>query len=519
MGYSCNNKCIFCCNEDKRGIIEDQPTEKIKRDMIESRKMGSEYLELIGGEPTIRKDIFEIISFAKKLDFKTIMFATNGRMLSNRKFAKKIIDLGVNSIIFSIHGHNSKLHDKLTKVPGSFNQLLKGIKNVKELGLNEIGSNTTITKQNYNRLMEIGKLIYSLGIRNSEFIFVDPTRGGPHKDFRKIVPTYEEVSIYVNELLEFGRINKIPHWHVRYYPLCFVGEKYHSQISETMEKETFKTTHLAADFINKDVENSRATIGRIKIKKCEGCRYHKRCEGYWKEYVLQNPSCLEIPSIGSIRNKIQKTFNISNPKDIFKELEFVYSVSEFFDISFNKKRSSIDFIFNFMPLNEKFQSGMEFKRINNKWVKVDFFSMKKIPPIYLIKKFLGYGFEPMIQMSGKNNNKKFYLKKGCSTKKIFNQIKKEYLLEKIPRKIFKNLSIILFEMKNDNLKRIKFYFKIIDFQTKEIEKNLHKLIPDYEKYNNKIIENFGKILPFYLGFEFQRGKPIYTFYKRMPLIK
>lgn len=285
MGYACNNKCIFCCNEEKRKRIRDKSTNEIKKDILNAKQSGTTYLELIGGEPTIRKDIFEIVSYAKKHGFETIMFATNGRMFANKNFAKKIITKGINSIVFSIHGHNSYLHDKLTKVPGSFNQLIKGIKNLQELKFKNIGSNTTIVKQNYKSLLNIGKLISKLGIKNSEFIFVDPTHGAPKINFLKIVPSYEEVSPYVNEVLEFGRKQNIKHWHIRYYPLCFVNEKYHDMISELHENETFNPEHIAPDFINKDVLKNRKHIARTKIKKCAKCKYKNICEGYWKEYV------------------------------------------------------------------------------------------------------------------------------------------------------------------------------------------------------------------------------------------
>ncbi|MBN2112450.1 radical SAM protein [Candidatus Woesearchaeota archaeon] len=290
MGYSCNNKCIFCCNENKRQKIKDKTTEEVKKDIINAKKSGADYIEFIGGEPTIRKDILGIIAFAKKLDFRTIMIATNGRMFSKKDFARKIIECGLSHIVFSIHGHNAELHDKLTQVPGSFEQLREGIKNLQEIGFKNIGSNTTIVKQNYKNLLEIGKLIFGMGIRNSEFIFVDPTHGATKNNFLEVVPTYEQVSPYVNNLLKFGREIKARHWHVRYYPLCYVNEEYHSQISELHETQTFHTEHIAPDFINKSVEKNRKSIARTKIYKCEKCAYSDKCEGYWKEYLKYYPT-------------------------------------------------------------------------------------------------------------------------------------------------------------------------------------------------------------------------------------
>jgi len=56
-------------------------------------------------------------------------------------------------------------------------------------------------------------------------------------------------------------INKrIKHWAIRYYPLCFVKEKYHDMISELHEKATFDTKHFAPDFINLNVEKSPSSL-------------------------------------------------------------------------------------------------------------------------------------------------------------------------------------------------------------------------------------------------------------------
>jgi len=80
-GYKCNNRCIFCINWDKRDIPGGN-TSEIKKEMQGAKARGSTYLEIIGGESTIRPDIIELISFARDLGFKTIMMSTNGRMYS-----------------------------------------------------------------------------------------------------------------------------------------------------------------------------------------------------------------------------------------------------------------------------------------------------------------------------------------------------------------------------------------------------------------------------------------------------
>lgn len=294
-GYHCNNNCQFCLNIHKRNSIPQKTTLQIKKEMVEAKNSGTTYLELVGGEMSIRPDIVDLIKFAKEQDFKTIMMSTNGRMYSYENFAKKIVAAGLNSLVFSIHGHTAQLHDFLTQVPGSFSQLKKGLENIRKAGLKNIGSNTTIVKQNYKYLPQIGKVIYDLGIRNSEFIFVDPSYGAAHDEFYKFVPKISQAAPYIHQCLDIGKKHKIPHWAIRYVPLCYFTD-YLDQVSELKEVEIFHTEHLAPDFENRDVEGSRKVIGRAKTKKCQGCRLYDKCEGIWKDY-LKNHGDKELKSI------------------------------------------------------------------------------------------------------------------------------------------------------------------------------------------------------------------------------
>ncbi len=286
-GYRCNNSCSFCMEADKRDLPVRSTTE-IKDEMIAARSRGSVYLEMIGGEMTIRPDFIELIKFGSDLGFSTVMIASNGRMFAYEKIARDALSAGLNSVVFSIHGHNAEIHDSLTRSPGSFDQLMKGMENVKtiaqEMGLKVgIGTNSCVVKQNYKNLPELGKLIRSFDIRNSEFIFVDCNEGGAFNDFKGLVPKISDVAPYVRECLDIGKKDRVDHWHIRYVPLCYFPDHL-DQISEIQEAETFHTEHIAQDFQNYNVEGSRKEIGRVRTEKCKECRLYDTCEGIWTKY-------------------------------------------------------------------------------------------------------------------------------------------------------------------------------------------------------------------------------------------
>ena len=66
----------------------EKTTEQIKEDLNKARER-CDSVVLVGGEPTIRKDIIEIVKYAKQLGFKKIQIQTNGRRFAYKNFCIK----------------------------------------------------------------------------------------------------------------------------------------------------------------------------------------------------------------------------------------------------------------------------------------------------------------------------------------------------------------------------------------------------------------------------------------------
>lgn len=282
-GFSCNAHCHFCIDLNKRDL-PDKSTRQIVTEMVQARDRGVEYLELIGGETTIRGDFLPIVRTAKKLGFRDVVVVTNGRMLAYPDFARRTVEAGVTDLIFSIHGHDAKLHDELTYAPGAFDDIMKAIENVRKLGFSRIFANCTVVKQNMRHMPDIGRLFTRLDIHHAEFIFVDPTYGGGWSNFNGLVPLISEAAPYMRRCLDIGREWGTRDWCVRYVPLCHFAD-YLDQVSEIREVRLFRTRHWAPDFKNDDVGASRVVAGRSKPEKCAGCRLNGECEGMWNEYL------------------------------------------------------------------------------------------------------------------------------------------------------------------------------------------------------------------------------------------
>ncbi|MEI7482460.1 MAG: radical SAM protein [Elusimicrobiota bacterium] len=282
-GYACSNRCVFCIGADKRNL-RGRTTKELLASVYAAKKKGADILEIIGGEATIRPDFAALVRAAKDIGIREVVCATNGRVFSDMSMAGAIVGAGIDELIFSIHGPSAAVHDKMTASPGSFAELKKGLANLKKLGFKRISGNTTVVKGNMRSLPEIARFYVRLGIRNVEYIFVDPNYGGARNDFDELVPRISAAAPHMRSALRIGLTAGFDQWKVRYVPLChFIG--YEAQISEMNERVNFLTEHWAPDFKNTDAIGSRSAVGRRRTAVCKGCARLHVCEGIWVEYL------------------------------------------------------------------------------------------------------------------------------------------------------------------------------------------------------------------------------------------
>jgi MoaA/NifB/PqqE/SkfB family radical SAM enzyme len=288
LGFRCNNSCIFC-HEKRNRNLPQKNTREIFQEISVARKNGGSELHLIGGEPTIRPDIAEIISFGKKEGFKKIFMTTNGRMFAYLGFAKKIVNSGISDIIFSLHGPNAKIHDYHTKCPGSFREIMGGISNLKMIGFDQIGINTTITKNNYRFLPRLTDIFLKFKIRRVELICVISPNS---RDFMKLTPKVSDSAVYILKILEIGRKNNLA-WNLLNPPMgCQFLDFFDSNITygDSRNEELLINTASARKIHE---VSKRKVLNYIKIGKCKDCVIKNKCSGIWSIY-LQNYGDKEV---------------------------------------------------------------------------------------------------------------------------------------------------------------------------------------------------------------------------------
>lgn len=223
-GLKCNIKCRFCYYWDKLDI-ENPPINHVKYLLNIAKKNRIKHVDFSGGESSIRPDFIEILGYARELGFKQICTLTNGQLLANKKFLKKLVDSGLNEVLFSVHGCDPKEHDWLTQVPGSFDRLIKAINNLKELGI-PYRFNVTVTRKNFKSLKEHAKLFLKKKPLQVNLILFNYW-GSADKTAKDMSLKYSEASPYLKEAIDIMK-KEIKYINVRYIPMCFMKnyEKY-----------------------------------------------------------------------------------------------------------------------------------------------------------------------------------------------------------------------------------------------------------------------------------------------------
>ena len=144
LTYRCNLFCKHCYIPQHYRTKTELPTEKVYQLIEEISSLGGLYLTFTGGEPFLRKDIFELISFAKQKSFYVTVF-TNGTLI-DKKIVKKLKSVNVDRIEISIYG-NKDVHNRFVRC-NVFDKVVESVKLLKKEDIN-VCLKTVLTKENF----------------------------------------------------------------------------------------------------------------------------------------------------------------------------------------------------------------------------------------------------------------------------------------------------------------------------------------------------------------------------------
>jgi len=183
LTYRCNFKCKHCYVPEsyKKKAKQELKTKGIFSTLDQLADIGCLYLGFTGGEPFLRKDIFDILWHAKRRGFQIIIY-TNGSLIDKDK-AQELKRLNPNKIDITIPAMNESVFERITGITGSHDIVYRAIKLLHKKGV-KLGFKSCVLNENKNEIKDIQDFAASLGALHRLDDRLSPRLDGDREPYR-----------------------------------------------------------------------------------------------------------------------------------------------------------------------------------------------------------------------------------------------------------------------------------------------------------------------------------------------
>jgi MoaA/NifB/PqqE/SkfB family radical SAM enzyme len=221
FGFHCNLACTFCLVEDALNVyggVDFATTEELLADPRVTS--GVETILLSGGEVTIERDLERYVALARSVpSVRHVRLQTNAIRLADEGYLRRLVDAGVDQFFVSFHGATPAVCDAITQRPGSFEQIVGGMRAIAASGA-ELMTNTVIVESNYRELAAIADIV--LPLRPTRVDFWNYLPRVDRVDVRGQLARVEDIRPHLVAALDrcAGRVPRVV---VKHFPRCLLG--------------------------------------------------------------------------------------------------------------------------------------------------------------------------------------------------------------------------------------------------------------------------------------------------------
>lgn len=161
---NCNLKCIHCYSNAGFSYSKELTTKEILDIVRQAYNLGAFRIFFTGGEPFLRKDIIQILRYAKSQRF-TVYISTNSTLVTKDDL-KEINTIGVDVFQVSIDGPE-EINDEIRGVSGAFQKAVTALNQAKRfLNNTTIVMATVILRENKQYIKELYDLACKIKVDN-----------------------------------------------------------------------------------------------------------------------------------------------------------------------------------------------------------------------------------------------------------------------------------------------------------------------------------------------------------------
>ncbi len=203
IAWEATRACKFACSHCRANAqTEPDPqqltTEEAYQMIDEIAQFSKPVFIISGGDPLLRKDIFDVAKKANEKGLKVVMSPSGSKLTP--EIIQKIKQSGVRMVSISLDGSTDNVHDKFRNVPGSFEMVTSTLDNLNKYEL-PFQINTTITQHNLKDIENIRDFVIKIGASKWDIFMLVPT--GRAKLKMEITP-----QAYENTLMRIYRWNQ-----------------------------------------------------------------------------------------------------------------------------------------------------------------------------------------------------------------------------------------------------------------------------------------------------------------------
>lgn len=200
---SCNLSCSHCLVSSGPDGDRGLPAERLLAVIDEARSLGVKRFFFTGGEPFVRRDIFQLMDAALADPDAELVILTNAMLLRDRRLEELAgRDRDRLRLQISLDGSRPETNDPI-RGEGSFGSTVSGIHNVVKLGF-PVTITTAITSRNADDVPRVTELLPTLGVQNHHLLWLHK-RGRAEALGLDATPPVEKVIEVVRESRATGR--------------------------------------------------------------------------------------------------------------------------------------------------------------------------------------------------------------------------------------------------------------------------------------------------------------------------
>ncbi|MET0454963.1 MAG: mycofactocin radical SAM maturase [Mycobacterium sp.] len=160
LTYACNLSCVHCLSSSGKRDPRELSTQQCKDVIDELERMQVFYVNIGGGEPTVRSDFWELVDYATEHHV-GVKFSTNGVRITP-EVAEKLAASDYVDVQISLDGATAEVNDAV-RGPGSFAMAVRALENLSAAGFQDAKISVVMTRHNVDQLDEFKALADQYG--------------------------------------------------------------------------------------------------------------------------------------------------------------------------------------------------------------------------------------------------------------------------------------------------------------------------------------------------------------------